>query len=553
MQRTEAEVPLSDYLRIIKDRKNVAIVFFIITVFAATAGSFLMVPVYRASVKLLIDVESPNVLTATDSLALSPTNYYAYEKYFQSQMEIIRSRAIARRVFEEFKMGGTEEYSDSKDPVGEFLKTVKVEPIRDTRLLLLHVENEDPELAADLATRIAEVYVERNLAYISKSEVLNLLKNEYLRLQAKLAEYSKVYKAKHPKMIRLKQEMEQTTVRIEEEKARSDVYDLNNMESSGPGFEEDSRFVLSSLKANNITIQDPAEVPVKPQKPKKRLNMLLSVIVGLFGGIGLAFFFDYLDDTVKSVEDLERLVMWPFLGNVPDTNSVGKLKGFEKDLLTLARPKEPIAEAYRSIRTSIFFSSTKEHPLKSVIVTSLGPQEGKTMTICNLAVAIVQSQKKVLVVDADMRKSRLHDVFKMENGIGLSSFLSGQTEFDGVVQKTDVENLFLVSGGLHPPNPSELLASDKIKEFIDKAEDNFDFILFDTPPVAVVADASILSHVVDGTIIVIESGKTVKKVLPRIDQVFKEAQARVIGFLVNRASPTRTAGYHYYSYYYHKK
>jgi capsular exopolysaccharide synthesis family protein len=492
------------------------------------------------------------VLTATGSVALGSTNYYAYQEYFQSQKEIIKSRRIARQVFEEFELGREEKYRNSSDPITKFLKAVKVEPIRDTRLLLLHVENEVPKLAADIANRIAHIYVERNLVHISRSEVLNLHKNEYLRLQAKLSEYSRVYKAKHPKMIRLRQEIEQITLRIKEEKARSDTYDLRRTELSGASSGEDSRFVLASLKANNITVQDPAEVPVKPQKPKKRLNMLLSIIVGLFGGVGLAFFSDYLDDTVKTVEDIERLVMLPFLGNVPNIDGAGKLKEFEKDLFTLIKPKDPIAEAYRSIRTSISFSSTEEEPLKSIIITSPGPQEGKTMTLCNLAITMVQSQKKVLLIDADMRKSRLHDVFKMKNDTGLSSFLSGHAEFDEVIQETDIVNLSLVAGGPHPPNPSELLASRKTEEFIDKAKEDFDLILFDTPPAAVVTDAAILSRVVDGTIIVIESGKTIKKILPRIKQGFNEAHARIIGILLNRASAARTTGYHYYSYYYNK-
>ena len=218
MQQVEQETHLTDYWRIIKERRNVVIIFFIIVVFTVTIGSFLLKPTYRATVKLLIDVESPHALTTTGSMALGSPNYNAYKEYFQSQKEIIRSRGIVRQIFEEFKLSKLKKYRDSAEPITKFLKTIKVEPVRDTRLLLLHVEDENSKLAADLANRIAQIYVERNLAYISKSEVLNLLKNEYLKLQAKLSEYSKVYKDKHPKMIRLKQEIAQIAVRIREEK-----------------------------------------------------------------------------------------------------------------------------------------------------------------------------------------------------------------------------------------------------------------------------------------------------------------------------------------------
>ncbi|MEA3560753.1 MAG: Wzz/FepE/Etk N-terminal domain-containing protein, partial [Candidatus Omnitrophota bacterium] len=209
MEQHEPDAHLSDYLRVIQTRKGVLVTFFFFTVFIVTIGSFLMQPVYRATVTLLIDLESPNVLTTTGSVALKHPDYYAYKEYFQSQKEIIKSRAIARRVFEEFNLTRSKDYRNAKDQIKEFLKTIRVEPVRDTRLLLLNVDNKNPQLAADIANRIAEIYVERNLSYITKSEVINLLKNEYLQLQAKLSEYSKIYKDKHPKMIRLKQEIRQ--------------------------------------------------------------------------------------------------------------------------------------------------------------------------------------------------------------------------------------------------------------------------------------------------------------------------------------------------------
>lgn len=541
MQQYEPEVHLSDYLRVIKSRKSVLITFFFVTVFVVTVGSFLMKPIYRATATLLIDLESPNVLTTTGSVALGNINYYAYKEYFQSQKEIITSRSITRQVFEEFNLGQSKDYLKAKDPIKDFLKTVKVEPVRDTRLLLLNVDNKDPKLASSLANRIAEVYVARNLDYITKSEVINLLKNEYLTLQAKLSEYTKVYKDKHPKMIRLRQEIEQMAARVKEEKEQINGSDTIGFSSS----------TFASLKANNISIQDRAETPIIPLKPKKRLNILLAMIVGLFGGTGLAFFFEYLDDTVKGLEDVERLAEWPFLGNVPKIEVKGMMAELQRDLFAHSKPKDPIAEAFRSIRTSVLFSSTEEHPLKGIVITSPGPQEGKTTILCNLGITIAQSNKQVLLVDADMRRPRLHEIFKDKNEVGLSSFLSEQAEFANLVQKTEINNLFLVSGGPHPPNPSELVSSHKMKEFIDKAKEKFDFILFDTPPVAVVTDAVILSQAADGTIIVLESGRTSRRALPGVNQLLKDARARIVGVLFNKVTSFHS-GYNYYSSYYGK-
>lgn len=540
----EQEVQFSDYTKVLKAHKAVIITFFFVVVLIVTVASFLMKPVYRASVTLLVDLESPNILTTTGGVALGSTNYYAYKEYFQSQREIIKSRSIIREVFNEFKLGKSKDYRKSKDPIASFLKTIKVEPIRDTRLLNLNVDNKDPKLSADIANRIAEVYVARNLAYITKSEELNLLKNEYLKLQTKLSEYSKIYKDKHPKMIRLKQEIKQMSARIKDEKEYTSGYDFA---SSSSVDSVASGSVLMGLKANNITIQDRAEVPLIPFKPKKRLNILLAMMVGLFGGVGLSFFFEYLDDTIKGIEDVER-IQWPFLGYISSINK-GTRKVIQRDLFVHTNPKDPIAEAYRTIRTSVLFSSTEEHNLKSIIIVSPGPQEGKTITLCNLGITMAHNQSRVLLVDADMRRSRLHTTFKKDNKLGLSNYLSGQAEFKDIVKKTEIENLSLVSSGPHPPNPSELLSSHKMKEFIDEAKEKFDFILFDTAPMAVVTDAVILSRVVDGTIMVLESGKTHKRILPRINQLLKDSRARIIGVILNRASITNS-DYHYHAYYY---
>lgn len=546
MQQHEPEIHLSEYLRIVKHRKNVLITFFFVTVIIVTIGSFLMKPVYRATVTLFIDKESPHVLTTTGQVSLGDTNYYTYKEYFQSQVEIIKSRSIAKQVFEEFKLRKNKDYVNAKDPIADFIKSINVETVRDTRLILLSMDNKNPKLAADLANRIADVYVSRNLTYITKSEVLNLLKNEYLKLQTRLSEYSKVYKHKHPKMVRLQQEMEQMVARIKEEKGRVGDYDNIEVPLVTP---YTSSSVLAGLKANNVNIQDKAEVPMVPHRPKKRLNILLSIIVGFFGGIGLVFFFEYLDDTIKGVEDIERLVRWPFLGNILKFEESSKATYKEKDIFVHTNPKDPISEAYKAIRTSVLFSITEERPLKSIVVTSPGPQEGKTVTMCNLGITMAQNRSRVLLIDADMRKPRLHNTFNKKNRVGLSSFLSGQSNFQDIVQSTDIENLSLVCGGLHPPDPSELISSRKMKDFVNMAKENFDFILFDTPPMAVVTDAVVLSKVADGTIVVLESGKTRRRMLPRIDKVFQEAKARILGIILNKVSMGSSNYHYYYSYY----
>lgn len=540
----QAGLYLKDYIAVLRRRRDVVVLFFISVVLVVAAGSFLMKPVYRATTTLLIDEESPNILTTSGSVTLGSQDYYSYREYYQSQIEIIISTGIARRAFNELNLGELPAYKRAKEPIKKFLKTVKVEPIRDTRLLKLHVENRDPERAAKIANRIAEIYVRRNLYYINRNELMSLLKNEYLKFETRLSENSKIFKEKHPAMIRLRQEMAEMAKNIERVKNSSFEYDISGEDGRERTFE--------GFKANNVSIQDPAEKPTVPVKPKKRLNILLAIIIGAMGGIGLAFLFEYLDDTIKSDDDIESMSDLLLLGNIPKVENANKGSEDTIDILVHLSPKDPVAEAYRAIRTSIAFSSTEEHPLKGIVITSPGAQDGKTTTLCNLGIAIAQLQKKVLLVDADLRKPRLHDIFGLDNNTGLSSFLCGQADLGKLVQKTDIENLFLVTGGPHPPNPSELLESNKMKEFMKEVKKEFDFVLFDSPPINVVTDALILSPVADGVVLVAESGKTPKRALSRITPLFKNAKARLIGIILNKVSLT-AHNYYYYSHYYGKR
>ncbi|MCM8761234.1 MAG: polysaccharide biosynthesis tyrosine autokinase, partial [Candidatus Omnitrophica bacterium] len=526
---TYEDLHLKDYLDILRRRFGVFILFFVTTILIVTVGNFIMTPTYRATAVILIDPESPNVLTTTGTVELQSQNYYSYREYYQSQMEILTSYSLIKKVYDEFGIAKQEEYVNCDEPLKKFMKTIRTEPIRDTRLVKLHVDNKDPVLAANIANRIAALFVMRNLYYISKNELMNLLKNEYLKLEAKMSEYEKVYKSGHPEMIRLKKEMDEMTAKIEDEK--KSIYNFDNIEEYA---KQGSAHALAGFKANNITIQDQAVVPVKPVRPKKALNIILSVIVGLFGGIGLAFFFDYLDDTARTVDHIEGVTRWPFLGSVPNIDRAGKFKESEKDVFVNIRPKDPISEIYRIIRTRILFTSTEERPVKSILITSPGPQEGKTVTLCNLGIAMAQNRQRVLLVDADMRRPRLHEAFGAVNEIGLSSILSGQVSLDKAIQKTGIENVCLIAGGVVPPNPSELLAGHRMKELIDKAKEKFDFVLFDSPPIGMLTDAVIVAGLSDGVIVVVESGKTSKRILARIHQLLDHAKAKVIGMVFNK-------------------
>jgi len=549
IQQSIENPSLRNYVDILVRRREIVATFFTTTVFLVVIGSFIIRPVYRATATLLIDVESPNILTTSGSVAMGSENYYSYKEYFQSQMEIIVSRPIGRQVFNELGMGNTRAYRRAKDPLKDFLKNITIEPIRDTRLLKLHAENKDPVLAAKIANLMAQTYVMRNLAYISKNELLNLLKNEYLKLQTKLSEYNKIYKGGHPEMIRLKQEMADLAKRIQQENEAISSYDV----SESPALDTTSQDAFSGLKvkANNVSIVSSAEVPVSPIRPKKRLNFLIAVIVGILGGSGLAFMFEYLDDTIKGAEKVESAANTVILGNVPEVDPDNTMNEKEKDIIMHTKPKDPVSEAFRLFRTNIFMLSTEERPIRSLLIASPGPSEGKTFSACNLGIAVAQNNKRVLLVDADMRKPRLNIILDKENKTGLSAFLCGQAKFEEIIQETSIENLSLVSSGPVPPNPSELLDTKKMKELIALATAKFDFLIFDVPPIAILADAIIISRSVDGIIMVVEIGKTSRRAFVHVCKVLKDARARLLGVFLNKVSPNAANHYYYAAYYSH--
>lgn len=216
-----------------------------------------------------------------------------------------------------------------------------------------------------------------------------------------------------------------------------------------------------------------------------------------------------------------------------------------RSLITMLNPKSPISEQYRTIRTNIQFSTVDEE-LQTLMVTSSGPGEGKSTTTNNIAVVFAQQGKKVLLVDADLRKPTAHYSFRTENHVGLTNVLTKQASLIDAVQATDQENLYLLTSGPVPPNPAELLGSKSMNEFIKNAKEGFDIIIFDTPPVLVVTDAQILANKCDGVVMVVSSGKTENEAAIKAKELLVNAQARLLGVVLNNKSQKESQHYYYY-------
>jgi polysaccharide biosynthesis transport protein len=318
---------------------------------------------------------------------------------------------------------------------------------------------------------------------------------------------------------------------------------------------------LKGLKSSNIKIIDSALVPGGPYYPNKRRGLMMGILLGLFVGVGLAFAVDYVDNTIKEPEEAERLVELPSLGIIPFVSKDGVMKGnayaaysygnnkqkkplkiesFE--MINHKYPKLSVSENYRTLRTSILFSSPEKAP-KAISFTSAFPQEGKTATLVNTAVSFAQLNKKVLLIDADMRKPRLHKVFNLRILNGLSSFLTGKIYLDEAIKETKVKNLSVITSGPHPPNPVELMDTPRMRELIDTVKERFDYVFIDTPPVLAVVDSAIISSVADGTIFIIKIGKTSRKAYVNSIRSLEKVNANIIGVVYNEMK-VRGRGYY---------
>lgn len=220
------------------------------------------------------------------------------------------------------------------------------------------------------------------------------------------------------------------------------------------------------------------------------------------------------------------------------------------DLISVRDPKSPIAEAYRTLRTNIQFSSF-DKKIKTIMVTSSGPGEGKSTTSSNLAVVMAQAGSKTIIIDCDQRKPRLHKVFNLSNEIGLSDLLAGNVEFSQAVQDTGVENLSILTAGTRPPNPSELLSSNKMKNFLEDLKNEYDCIIVDTPPVIAVTDAQLIASYTDGCVLVLSSGEVEKEAAIKAKELLDKVQAKIIGVVLNKVEVSEKGYYGYYYHYYY--
>lgn len=306
------------------------------------------------------------------------------------------------------------------------------------------------------------------------------------------------------------------------------------------------------IKLGTVLVIAPGVMATKPSKPNRMLIIFMGVLLGLAASVGFAFARNYFDHTVKSPDEIENRGV-SVLSWIPAIDEL-KNKGFQNEFIVANKPKSPPSEAFKALRTRVQYAKLEETPIKTILLTSSVPAEGKTTISINLAGSLAQMDKKVLLLDCDLRKPRIHNVFQVDRYPGISDYLFSNASLEDITRKTKLNNLEVITSGTIPPNPSELLASKQMKEFLDKMKGIYDFIVIDSPPYISVTDAEILFRITDGTILVLRAGKTPADAFFRTCEKLMGLDAHnFLGVVFNNFSYKSAYGYYYNYYYYYTR
>lgn len=586
---------VKDYWRVILRRRWIVISFTTIVTLAVAIMSFLTPPLYRASTTIVIDSEVSDGLNPSENSAKG-VSFDIFENYIKTQMALILSRSVAGKVFDELHLADLPRYQGEPhpikryfqkwskrfsrffssapeshlkaDPMQRFLHDIELERIKGTRALQISVLNPNAAMAADIANRIAERYARDNmmrraLRFIQNQRMATL-NADYLRLKGEYDRLSHLYGPKHHLIISLKDEIRALAERIDKEQENNQSIqksiDRITLTAKTPDEEEklladilqqiQATSVLSSSQMNNIAVADPAVPPSEVAVPNKKKDIALGLLAGLAMGIFLAFLVDYLDDTLKGEEDLKKVIgNENYIGSIPYDD---RIKGFHRmakmDRLMVQKPLSGSAEAYRLIRLQLHWMLQKNPSFKDFAIISSIPDEGKSTISSNLAISLAQLDQKVLLVDTDIRRGRLQRTYQTSARMGLGQYLTDGLRFGDIVQKTKISNLWLVTPGESIIMGSELLSSPRMFEFIQECRRHFDIILYDTAPITLISDASVLLGHLHGAILVTRTGVTRSRIVPKSIQMIRNANTKLIGVVLNSAMPEENNKY-YHRYY----
>ncbi len=506
MAKSESgQLDLRDYLAVVQRRRLIIVLCVIGVVAGSLTISLLQTPVYEANADVVFEISSTEAILTPRNALVGPQ--------VATEIQVMQSRSV--------REAAAQQLGSAPD--------VSVSPIGETRVVRISAKSTEPREAAEVANVYAETYIRTR-----QEQLVGELLSAGEQVQAKVDE--------------LEQEIRQLG------------------EGAGPDIDRERGALLARQDsyaqqldqlqlARNLTDSDGVRLvgravePTSPVEPTPLRNALLALVVGLMLGVGLAFLREQLDDTVKTKDELERatgglgtLALIPTLANWRDRS--------RPQVVSLSEPASPVAEAYRSLRTSVQFIGL-QHPVQVIQLTSPNASEGKTTTLANLAVALAGAGQRVVVLCCDLRRPRIHEFFGLSNATGFTSVLLGEIPLSASLQGVPGQNrLALLASGPPPPNPSELLASQRSADVLLALRSECDVVLVDSPPVLPVTDSIVLSRMVDATILVGTAGRTTRKEYQRAVELLRQVDAPLIGSVLNGVDQEDLFGYGYgYGYY----
>ncbi len=417
----------------------------------------------------------------------------------------------------------------------QLARRVFAEAATDSTLLIITAQDTEPARAAGIANALGQLLVERTPAVQGlESELQQFIESE---LKA------------------TREQIQETQAQVETLSALAsprpaDVNALDGLRGRLVTLRSTYASLLASSAenaANLLTVIEPAIAPESPISPRVLLNTVLATVVGLFLAAAIAALAEYLDDRVKDADAVREVIGLSTLGTV-GRMKIGARQAELYRLATLIHPRSGIAESYRTLRTNIEFASV-DVPIRTLLVTSAAPSEGKTVTAANLAIAFAQADRTTILVDADLRKPGVNELFRIPNEQGLTSMLRDQSmDLDDVAQPTEQAHLRIITTGPLPPNPAELLGSQRMRETMEKITEAADIVIFDTPPVQVVIDAAVMSAYLDAAVLVVDVGRSRRGAVRQAREALAKAGANVLGVVLNKVpKATRSSDSGYYS------
>lgn len=487
---------------------------------AAFLASSQMTPVYQASTTVLIR-EADNSIDASDYRSIITS-----ERLARTYAEMMKNTPILETVRKQV---------GSPVSIRALKGAISVQPVRDTQLIEINVEDTNPDQAAAIANTLVNVFSDRNQ-------------------QIQSSRFAASKESLRTKLDEVEQQIQETRAALNADNAEAGANESDRLETTLRQYEQTYASLLQSYEqirvaeaqsTSGIVQVEPATTPTNPVRPRTFTNVLLAAVVGLMLAVGAVFLYEYLDDTLKDPAVVSNGLNLPILGLIASHEIEGNTP------IAVTQPRSPVTEAFRSLRTNIQYAGV-DRCIQTLLVTSAEPGAGKSTVLSNFAVVLAQSGQNAVLVEGDLRRPALHKRMDVPNRIGLSDlFVQKDLTLDYITQQSRFGGLSIVTSGEKPPNPSELLGSAKMNRLLEQLKDQFDRVIIDAPPLMAVTDAAVLAPLVDGVLLVAKPGQTKVPAFQQTVNQLRHVGANLIGVVLNDVELTDSRyGYYYDGYYY---